>query len=300
MTARDRIVLVVLLLAGLFAGGWFLALAPKREQAARLSEQVDSQRASRDAALADVAAGSAARATYDRDYATVARLGAAVPQDDNVASLLVQVRDAADAAGVDFRALRIGQQSGAGVPAPASPAAASQTVAATLPPGALVGAAGFPTMPFGFTFEGSFFRLSDFVGRLERFLVVGDRTLAVRGRFMTIDGIGLVAAPDGFPHVRAAVAATTYLLPADQGLTAGATAQSPAGAAADGPDGDRTASATPPAGATASAVRGGSSAPAAAASSGATASADAGSPTTSTQPGGSRAPAAAAATPVVR
>ena len=32
--------------------------------------------------------------------------------------------------------------------------------------------AGFPTMPFSFTFTGDFFRMSDFIGRLERFLVV--------------------------------------------------------------------------------------------------------------------------------
>jgi hypothetical protein len=292
MTARDRIVLVVLVLAGLFAGGWFLVFAPKREQASRLSEQIDSQRGARDAALADVAAGSAARATYARDYATVARLGAAVPQDDNLASLLVQVRDAADATGVDFREVRTGQQSGAAAPAPAGPAAASQTVTATLPPGALVGAAGFPTMPFGFTFEGNFPRLSDFVGRLERFLVVNDRTLTVRGRFMTIDGIGLVAAAGGFPHVRASVAATTYLLPADQGLTAGATAQSPVGAAADGPDGDPTASTTPSDGATVAAQRGGTSAQTAASSAGAAAS--------SAPSHAPRVPTAAAATPVVR
>jgi len=47
---------------------------------------------------------------------------------------------------------------------------------------------------------------------------------------MTIDGIGLNAAPGGFPKVAASVAATTYLLPASQGLTDGATASGPADA----------------------------------------------------------------------
>ena len=234
MTTRDRVMVLVVAIAALAAAGWFLVLSPMRDEAAGLAGQIDTQRQTRDAALADAAAGMQARRRYAHDYATVARLGAAVPEQDNVASLLVQVEHAADASRIDFRSLKVGQGSGAAAPAPAppagDPAAATQPTTATLPPGALVGPAGFPTMPFAFTFTGDFFRMSDFVGRLERFLVVRNRRLSVSGRFMTIDGIGLTAAPQGFPRIEASVAATTYLLPAAQGLTDGATAQGPAAA----------------------------------------------------------------------
>lgn len=237
MTGRDRIMVVALALAAIAAAGWFLVLSPMRGEAGDLSAQIETQRGALVSALSEAEAGAAARRTYARHYATVARLGAAVPDDDNVASLLVQVEQAADASGVDFRALRAGQGSGAAAPAPLPPAAGgastAQATTATLPPGASVGAAGFPTLPFSFTFEGDFFRLSDFVGRLERFLVVRERTLAVGGRFMAIDGIGLSAAPEGFPRIVAGVAATSYLLPADQGLTNGATAGGPAPASGD-------------------------------------------------------------------
>lgn len=235
MTTRDRTMVLVLALAAIVAAGWFLVLSPMRDEAGSLSSQIDTQRQARDAALADVAAGAQSRRRYAHDYATVARLGAAVPEDDNVASLIVQVQHAAGATTVDFRSLKIGQGSGAAAPAPPPPApttdgtaAATQATTATLPPGALVGPAGFPTMPFAFTFTGDFFRMSDFIGRLERFLVVRNQRLSVSGRFMTIDGIGLDAAPQGFPRIRASVAATTYLLPATQGLTDGATAEGPA------------------------------------------------------------------------
>lgn len=238
MTTRDRTMVLVLALAALVAAGWFLVLAPMRDEAGSLSSQIDVQRQTLDAALSDVAAGAQARRRYARDYATVARLGAAIPEDDNVASLLVQVEHAAGATGIDFRSLKVGQGAGAATPAPPAPAPApatgaapaTQTATATLPPGALVGPAGFPTMPFAFTFTGDFFKMSDFIGRLERFLVVRNRRLSVSGRFMTIDGIGLDAAPQGFPRIRASVAATTYLLPATQGLTDGATADGPAAA----------------------------------------------------------------------
>lgn len=233
MTLRDRAMVLALVLAALAAGGWFLVLAPMRDEAGSLGAQIDTQRQTIASAQSDLAAGAQAQREYARDYATVARLGAAVPDDDNVASLIVQVQQAATATKVDFRSLKVGQGSGASDPAPpppasGTPAAATQATTATLPPGASVGPAGFPTMPFAFTFTGNFFHLSDFVGRLERFLVVRNRQVSVSGRFMTIDGIGLDAAPQGFPHIQASVAATTYLLPASQGLTNGASPSGPA------------------------------------------------------------------------
>ena len=234
MTQRDRTLIGVVVAALVVAAAWFLMLAPQRKEASRLSDEVASTRATLATAQADAAAGIAAKRGYDRAYTTVARLGAAVPEDDNVPSLIVQLQRAADATRIDFRELKVGGGSGAAAPAPppTTTASATQVTTATLPPGAAVGAAGFPTMPFTFTFTGDFFRMSDFIGRLEHFLVVGNRRMLVRGRFMTIDGISFTEAPDGggFPRIEANVTATAYLLPASQGLTDGATAAAPGGA----------------------------------------------------------------------
>lgn len=235
MTQRDRTLIAVVVAALVVAAAWFLLLAPQRKEASRLSDDVATERQALTQAQADANAGLAAKRGYDRAYTTVARLGAAVPEDDNVPSLLLQVQRAAEATRIDFRELRVGGGSGAAPPPPAptpTPGApATQATTATLPPGAAVGTAGFPTMPFTFTFTGDFFHLSDFVGRLERFLVVGNRRMLISGRFMTLDGIALAAGPDGFPQIQAHVTATTYLLPASQGLTDGATASSPVGGA---------------------------------------------------------------------
>jgi hypothetical protein len=268
--------IAVVVLALLVAGGWFLILSPQREEASQLSGDIATQRQQLGQALSDVAAGLAARHGYAHAYATVAQLGTAVPADDDVTSLVVQVQAAADATRIDFRSLKAGQGSGAGAAAPApptppptptaptpgaagaTPAAATQATTATLPPGASVGAAGFPTMPFGFQLDGSFFQLDDFIGRLERFLVVRNRQVSVSGRFMTLDGISLTAAPQGFPHIQASVAATTYLLPATQGLTNGASPSGPgsatpaaAGASGAGASGTTSGGAAAPATATA-------------------------------------------------
>jgi len=230
MTQRDRTLIGVVVAALVVAAAWFLVLGPQRKEADSVSADVATQRQALDQAQRDAAAGLAAKRGYDRSYTTVARLGAAVPEDDNVPSLLLQVQRAATATHIDFRELRVGGGSGAAAPPPtAAPADPTQVTTATLPPGAAVGSAGFPTMPFTFAFTGSFFRLSDFVGRLEHFLVVGNRRMLVSGRFMTIDGIALTAGPKGFPQIQANVSATAYLLPASQGLTNGASAAAPAG-----------------------------------------------------------------------
>jgi hypothetical protein len=252
MRPRDRMLLAVVAVALLVGAGWFLVLSPQRDESAELADRVEAQRQALSQAQSEIAAGLAAKRTYARSYTTVARLGAAVPEDDNVASLLVQVEQAADASGIDFRTLEA-TASGAAVAAPAppsaDPAAATQTETATLPPGATVGPAGFPTMPFSFTFQGDFFRMSDFIGRLERFLVVRNQRLSVSGRFVTLDGISLNAGPDGFPQIQADVTATTYLLPPSQGLTDGATATGPVpasnGSAPSGPMGITPGAATP-------------------------------------------------------
>lgn len=233
MSARDRMLAAVAAAVVLVGAGWFLVLAPKRNEAAQLGDQITAQRAELSQAQSDVAAGLAAKRDYPRDYATVARLGTAVTPDDGVASLLLQLQHAADASKIDFRSLETNGGSGATSPPPPVPssdgsAPATQVATATLPPGATVGAAGFPTMPFSFEFNGDFFRLSDFLGRLEHFLVVRNRSVSVSGRFMTLDGISLSEGPDGFPQMTASVAATTYLLPSTQGLTDGATPSGPA------------------------------------------------------------------------
>lgn len=284
MTGRDRLVVIVIAAALVLGGFWFLALAPKRKQASDLQGQVAKQEQRLAAARGQAVAAEQAKNRYDADYAAVAALGQAVPADDDVPSLIVQVDRAAEREGVSFRSLALdasgsasqpsapapapvpapapaapaqgtekgaSSDSGAAPAAPASPAPATQAAAATLPPGASVGTAGFPTMPFTFEFTGSFFRLEDFLHRVNGLTTVRDGgDLLVRGRLLSVDSFDLKAAPSGFPKVAASVHATAYVLPPGEGLTAGATAKGPAGA-------------TPATGGGAPADSGSSSAPAA-------------------------------------
>ncbi|HEY5144152.1 MAG TPA: hypothetical protein VII98_11700, partial [Solirubrobacteraceae bacterium] len=138
-----------------------------------------------------------------------------------------------------------------------NPAPATQAAAATLPPGATVGAAGFPTMPFTFIFDGSFFSMEAFLHKINGFTQVTKGGVQVHGRLLTVDSFQLTAGRKGFPNVSANVNATAYVLPAGEGLTAGATPAGPAAGATTPASGSSSPS-TPTAPATAALTSGGS------------------------------------------
>jgi hypothetical protein len=266
VTARDRIALIVIGALALCGGFWFLVISPKHKEAADVSAQVDSVRVRLQTAQTAASSAQAARDRYARDYATVARLGKAVPVQDDVPALVYQLETTAHHSHVDFRRIAL-TSSGAPASAVAAPSQAAAVASATgstatpaattatasaaasaLPPGATVGSAGFPTMPFAFDFQGSFFHMQRFLDRMNGLTAVRpDDSIDVKGRLLTIDGVSLKAGPQGFPQVVASVNATAYLLPADEGLTAGATATTPATGATPGIATASTATTTPPA-----------------------------------------------------
>lgn len=252
MTARDRMIVVVVLVVAMLGGVWFVALAPKRKQATELQGKIDVANQQLSDAQQKAATARKAKAGYNEDYATVATLGKAVPKSDALASLLYQLQSTAHGARIDFNSLKI---NGSGAPttpstpaanaaaatnaangttpaAPstssatpststpatsgssgtaASPAPATAAAAATLPPGAVVGSAGFPTMPFSFVFSGTFFDMEKFLGDVQRFVRVNGDKVDVRGRLLSVDGFSLSAGPGGFPNVKASINATAYL-----------------------------------------------------------------------------------------
>ncbi len=235
MTRRDRTVLLVVVTAALIGAFWFLVMSPTRKDASALDKKIAAQQQRLTAAETQVSAAQSAKRGYESDYAAVAELGQAVPADDDVASMIYQLDRAARGARIDFRSFKLtatGQASTAAAE-PAADAGGAQTIG-QLPPGAAVGAAGFPTMPFDFNFDGSFFRMQKFLARVARLTRVRDGGIDVNGRLLTIDRIQISASRKGFPKVRAEISATAFVVPSDEGLTGGATVEGPAtGAASD-------------------------------------------------------------------
>jgi type II secretory pathway pseudopilin PulG len=243
MSTRDRTILGVVCLIAAVVAPWLLVISPKRNEATKLQSQITAVQSQLSAVQAQLAQGEKARAAFASSYTTLVRLGEAVPTDDNTPSLIYQLQAASKQSGVQFQSLTFnagqGGSSGSGSSNGAS--------AGTLPPGATVGPAGFPVEPFTFTFAGNFFHLANFVGRLQRFVTQTNRNLSVSGRLMSLNGITLAPSTNGFPEITATIAATTYLLPASEGLLNGATPLGPATSTTQTVSNSSPSSAAPPA-----------------------------------------------------
>ena len=262
MTARDRIVIVVV--ASLVAAlGRLLVLGP-RAQAQATQAVLQAQITQPSTPSADRAAGSAptrpaGQARYRTDYATVARLGKAVPGRRRRRLARLPAPDAPRARAQDrlpldqarghggrARPRRAGRHdhgrgssaSGSGrrraLAAASTPArrdAAGRASRRTLPRQAAAAAAGrdrrrrrLPDDAVHVHLRRHVLRHGALPARGRRASCGADgKRVSVRGRLLTVDGFSLGARPGGLPAAsRRPSRATAYLLPADEGLTAGA------------------------------------------------------------------------------
>lgn len=255
MSTRDRTILIVICIAVALIAPYLLVISPKRQQVAKLDHKVSAVQSQLQSVQAQLAAGNQARARFASSYTTLVRLGEAVPTDDNTPSLIYQLQGAAKATNVDFQGLTFNagaasSSSSTPTPAGAPPSkagASGSSSPATLPPGVTVGPAGFPVEPFTFTFGGNFFHLANFLGRLQRFVVTNNQRLSVSGRLMTLNSISLAPSSGGFPQITATISATTFLLPAAEGLLNGATPGGPASSSTQTVSNQTPSSPAPPA-----------------------------------------------------
>jgi Tfp pilus assembly protein PilO len=116
-----------------------------------------------------------------------------------------------------------------GTTTPTAPA--TEATAASLPLGAAVGTAGLPTMPYDLNFRGTYFDVANFLKGVDDMVHLrGSGQVAADGRLLTINGfsLNLPDTPTGTnPALKVDMAVTSYVTPADQGLTAGAAPTGP-------------------------------------------------------------------------
>jgi len=285
LTDRDRKILLALIPLVAILGYWFLLLAPKRQEASTVRDELSQAQSVRDTAQQKASQLAGAKRSFAADYATVIRLGKSIPTSVDMPSLLVQLDRAARGTGIKFTDIKAGDRSAAPAPAAAAtpgggaggPTAPGAAPAASGPgqaaqsagnavnnANAASGAAGGATtpaadgsasgpaapglesIPLDFEFDGSFFDLADFFHRMKRFVRVANDKIVIRGRLMTINSFTFDTT-GGFPNIKAQVSATVYLAPKAQGVDAGATPQGPdaAAGAAPQPASGTSAPATP-------------------------------------------------------
>ena len=83
-------------------------------------------------------------------------------------------------------------------------------------------------LPFTFIFDGDYFALTKLLDLLRSFTTSKGDTVTVRGRLMTVEGVSLEQGRDGFPNVKATIAATAYLSSQPITIPGGTPAGSPA------------------------------------------------------------------------
>ena len=81
----------------------------------------------------------------------------------------------------------------------------------------------FQKAPFEYKFEGGFYDIEKLIHNINELVDRRNQELAIAGRLITIEGFSL-------KRGKVTMLASTYMLPADQGLFAGATPQGPANA----------------------------------------------------------------------
>jgi hypothetical protein len=250
VSQSSKLLLTLVAAIAATAAFWFLALTPKREEAAKLDTDIAAKQSQLDQSVAQLAGYEKAKRNYKVNYTTMTRLGKAVPADDDVRSLLVQINDAASRANVEFQAINVG---GGSSPAPDPSATGTATPGALAPPPGTVkvGSAGFSAMPFSFGFEGSFFQLSDFFDRLENFVTVTNKDVDVTGRLLLLGSISLTADQGDLRHLKAQIGAASYLAPTADSVQAAAPSGAPGTEATPPADG----STNPPTSATITGVR---------------------------------------------
>jgi hypothetical protein len=214
MSARGRSLLGIGATIGMLVALWLFAVAPKRQQATQLAVGLVQAQQRLDAATAQAATAEQARATYAHDYATVARLGKAVPVSADVPSLVFQLESAARRAKVDFRAVTVLDS------APEAPAAAGAVAPA---------AGGIQPAPFSFKFEGAFGGLQRLLSEIDRFSRVKGTRVSVDGRLLTVDGVTLSPGRRGLPQIQGLVTAKAYVADLPSALPGAPGAAVPAG-----------------------------------------------------------------------
>jgi Tfp pilus assembly protein PilO len=228
---RSTKILIAVASIGLAACAfYFLMLAPKRDEVAKLDSGIAAKQAEVAQSQQMLATYEAAKASYKTNYATLARLGKAVPADDDVRSLLVQIESSADNTGVDFKQIELGNGlagSDASAAEPPEPGSTSGELASA--PGAVPVAGGaISAMPFNFTFTGGFFDLSTFFAKLEHFVTLNNQRIDATGRLLRLESVSITPSSSGFPDMQAAIGAAAYIVPPVEGVAGSTSAPSAA------------------------------------------------------------------------
>ena len=203
-------VVIVLIVVGFVlaaAGGYFMLIGPQRSKASDLDKQIADTNAAIDSARAltlQAKQGAQIR------IADVFRLTKAMPDQTDMADIVLELNQVAQASGITFEQI---------------------TPSATATP-----LSGYVAIPITVEFQGNFYELADFLYRLRNLVDVRHGALDATGRLFAIDTVSFAEAPPppGFPQIRAQLTIDAFVfgtgsVPTVAAPTTGATGATGAG-----------------------------------------------------------------------
>jgi hypothetical protein len=208
MTRRDRLMILTVLGVALLVGFWMFVLSPQREAAAGAKAQVETARTALAAAQAKVTSGKAAQAAFRRDRATIVKIGRAVPETDDIPTLITQLETLAKKHKVYFVKYVVatgGEGGGAAASTPSASSSASssstttqpgaekansstEAVAPLYPPGSVQMTGGLGRTPVTLGLKGTYFNLEKYLRAVQRFAVLSQNNERAKGRLLIVDG----------------------------------------------------------------------------------------------------------------
>ncbi len=161
MNRRWRTLILGLVLVLVLVLSWFFLLSPLRGKISDTEQSIEAERDRLAAAQAKLAQAESTRLEGAKNRARLIALAKMVPAAAEVPSLIIQIQDLAEQAGIDFIAVSPGEPSGA---------------------------EGFQVVPLQLEFRGTFFDLNDFLYRVEHMVAGPGRLLAVKDLKLKLGG----------------------------------------------------------------------------------------------------------------
>ena len=138
MKVSDKAIVFGVLVAALALGFYLMLLAPKRQKASDLNNQISQLHASISQQEQVASFAETARKDFPRYYGRLVVLGKAVPEQADTGSMLVQLNSIAGDTNVDFRSIELGTDTataGAGTTPASTPTASAASNSTAAPAG---------------------------------------------------------------------------------------------------------------------------------------------------------------------
>lgn len=206
--------------------GWFVLVSPQRGRASKLGGEI---------AVVEQQIGEARAAAIAADdsepirNADLFRLAKAMPADNDIAGVLLELSRVAQETGIDFEQI---------VPQPT------------------ISAGAFRAQPIDLVFVGNFYSLSDFLYRIRNLVAVKGGELHATGRLFSVDKVQFAEADSHFPNIKAQLSVSAFLYGQTAGAGAPVPPAAPATTSTDTTSTDTTATTTEPTGTTAPSAAG--------------------------------------------